>query len=352
MKRRPTATIWLPDLNVSMLERAAAHPILRSGVARWWERSQRSHYRASSAQQVELVWPHSNLEWSDLAAMLRQQADVASQLRNGGVIRILTTASAIDMAAVLLALFEQFSAAEIQVVLVVDQVSHLSRWIQSGLPIITLLSPTLSKKLVRAALLDHRGVYIKDLDTVATYITRHADWTAIQCVSRAKHPHITLFDDRRYVWPDGAGIRVSDVIRHRAPSVWHLVANDPVQSPVFVHRAAPSLGVHVLDSGQRQLFTSFDLVIAEAMSAHPDRMTVVALPAQQASWQAYDDALVHAITHMQASGYDMLLVGVPHSNARSERYPVALLTTTERDVQTPTVCSLDDVRSTVWSFMT
>lgn len=352
MKRRPKATIWLPDLDVPSLERAAAHPILRSGVARWWERSQRSQYRASAAQQSDLVWPHASVEWNDLAAMLRQQADVASQLRNGGVIRILTMASATDMAAVLLALFEQFPAAEIQVVLVVDHVPHLSRWIQSGLPIITLLSPTLSKKLVRAALLDHRGVHIKDLDTVASYITHHADWTAIQCVSRAKHPQVTLVDDRRYVWPDSAGIRVNDVIRHRAPSVWHLVANDPAQGPVFVHRAAPSLGVHVLDSGQRQPFTSFDQVIAEAMSAHPDRMTVVAPPAPQASWQTYDDALVHAITHMQASGYDMLLVGVPHSNARSERYPVALLTTTGQDVQTPTARSLEDVRATVWSFMT
>lgn len=353
MKRTPRATIWLPDLTTTMLERAALHPIQRRGLARWWERSRRSQFTALPAEQADLTWPNRQFEWADMARQLRHQPQLAAVLRNGGTVRIMTMASSIDVIAVILALTAQLPAIAVEAVLVVDRAASLPLWESANVRITTLLNPAVSASLRQEALLHGRGVQLSEPQKIQQYLTAHTDWTALQCAPHSNDAAFTIIDDRVYDWGALKGLYVSELVQYRAPSVWHRVAASPESPPVFVHTHAPSLGAHVLQAEQRQPFDTYNTVVAEAMSASPERLVVIGPSVTDGDWQSYDDAVVYLLTHLRAGGYDVVLVGVPHAHTGSERYPLAYLAATQSHTQ-PVLdtISLADAREAVWSYMT
>jgi|GEM_PF-6301742 len=349
---RRRALLWLPNLDLSTLQWAANHPVHRTGLARWWQRSQASRYQSDGSVMRDIVWPHATLRWDDLALYLHQHADLAAQLRSGATVRMVTLASARDVWAVLTGLEAAFPATEVVIDLVVDNQMLLPAWLKNErFTIATLMSPSLSAEAACQAVVERRGVEISGAQKQQEYLASQPHFTAIIGEKTFIQPVLTILDDRHRSWQGLVGLRVSELLATRSPNLWQLLAGRSDTAHIAAHTQAPGLALHTAHTPMLQRYSDPQTVLAEVQSVDPDLLTVVAPPSPQNDWIAYDDHLALLLGQLAQQGYATLALGAPTTRS-SKLFPVFYLGHSAgqavANVNKPV--RLNDVRDAVWSF--
>lgn len=352
MDAAPRAVVWLPDLDSSKLAWARQHPVHRTGLSRWWDRSRTAHYNPADHTAHDLVWPSSTVTWSDVVTWLREHPPIATALHQGAVVRIMTQASAKDMLAVTLGLAKQFPAAEIVVDLIINSPSLLSAWLASDrFTVATLLSPMASAAIVRGALVDRRGVELSDATKIESYVRAHPRFNAIIVRKTVPQSAFTLIDDRHQGWGNSVGVRVSELLARRSPNLWQRLQKCSDGPYVAAHHQARGLALHTLPADTLQRFSDHTAVLSEVASSRPPLLTVVAPPAPADDWLEYDDRLALLLGKLSNEGYATLAFGVPLTPS-DVSHPIMYFTNAADSPPPPSSrdVGLPDLRDAVWSF--
>lgn len=346
------ALLWLPDLDLTTLRWAVNHPVHRTGLARWWQRSQATGYQTSGRQLHDVIWPNAAVRWDDLARYLREHPSLATALQQGGAVRVLTATSARDMLAVLLGLAAQFPAVEILVDLIVDNGELLEMWLsESRFQVVTVLPPNISEQSLTAAIIDRHGIELTATDATLAYLHAHRDWTAVICGTILSEPVLTLLDDRFHPWFGIEGVRVSELLATHSPNLWQVLSQQVDPPHIAVHEDTKGDLLHTIPPELTHCFADNRSIVAEMFSVTPRLLTVVAPSFRSDTWPEYDDQLALLLGQLYSAGYDTLGFGVP-TGLSTKRYPIFYLSGSDQGsaATNQRAAQLTDVSDAVWSF--
>lgn len=323
------ALLFLPDLTVSTLAWSLAHPVHRSGVARWWHKGAAASYLPGLTTTLDLLWPKHQVEWSDLGRFLQANPAVARQLQSGGTFRVTTGVKMVDWIPPLQRLQQQFPAVEVVVDLLVDPNTDLTPWLEADLSL-GIITPATPKQ---AVLLENKGVHLNQ-SQVKSYIQSRSDWSPI-VVTKVGQEAVWVVDDR-------------------LPALKTFAALDPFVRTLSELEAARGTNLAKLVHNQHDLCwqKGVDGVTRELTANPNEQLLITADSVTAESWPVVDDQLTRLLTRLYQHCYSTLVVGAPQSK-QDGAYPLFLVDSAQnasyQPVQRP--ISTQDVADATWEFI-